>query len=676
MCKKTTNRAPSLEDARRILPNTSSGGSGSGGAPAPNAFLGSPERTPQIVFIRERTGDGFLTSARTYYELFGMDVRMVDSVAEIVSLLAQPGSIYERIAIINHAHPRGMIIPFFTNGVRGTNKEIFREFAKSDLDGLKLLSPFEVPLNHLFGWDSIMSHLMGLLRSRSAASLQPFGLHASGSPSGDLRELFKFCFDIVYLRDPQRVKRNPSQTNGLTAAQRTILERFVVEILNQIKPRLVSSLSVTSSQVDGLRSAITALTYADMTGVASLGNFHPDLGLTDDSMNDFPTLEAVVTAIQGGFRTQLLAARQRINASTLIDIRGCRAGEHEDYLEAIREFFGTGDRKPTVTAPRWFQAFPKVAFQPPATRANIASWIGAARWGHTSAQLKEAFRNWAELIRVRPLHVDFWRTLLRGEAVRFGALDWRTQIPALFIATPGLAELNGLSFSQVIGKLKDYFNVPNAAVPNASTLTSLAPVTNNLSAWSAALLTPASDSATSTQRGTLFQNLQQINTALSQSFVPATSPNAPDPPTGAQLRGYQTALAGFLENTRLAPIKNFMTAAADSLETGDGLYFYLLFAGLPVFVHGTPELNKNGLVVLHGHRTVALQSWYKCLWKDPLPTTGPYTSATIENINHRQVAGLVGEDRTSYLSICPMPRYMHCIRKRPLPTGEDESLCG
>ena len=673
MCKTTTGTQTANQGRlRQIQPN--SGGGGPSPEPA-NAFQGKPERVPQIVFIREHATDGFLMSAKTYYELFGLNIRMVDSVAQIVSLLAQPGEVYQRIAIVSHAHPRGMIIPFFTNGVRGTSKDIFREFARSELAGLLLLSPLPPESGgHLFDWDSIMSSLVGLVRTRNATALQPFGLNQSGLPSGDLQKFFKFGFDIVYAKDPGRVKRSPGPSS-ITGSQRTILTNFIGEIMNQMAPGLASSFNVTTGQVQALKGALASLTYADMKSVAILGDAHPNLGLTDDSMNDFPTLKAVVLAIQGGFRDQLTAARQRIAASTIIDIRGCRAGEDEEYLEAIREFFGSGTQKPMVTAPRWFQSFPQIAFQPPATRANIASWIGATRWGHTSDQLKEAFRNWADLIRVRPLHVDFWRTLLRGQAIRFGALSWRSQIPALFIPTPGLAELNSLNFGEVINKLKDYFNVPNAQVPNASILSGLAPVISNLPIWSPQLLTSPVDSASPAQRTTLFQNLQQINTALEQSLVPAASPNAPNPPTVQQLRDYQTALVNFLENTRLAPIKSFMTAGADSLETGDGLYFYLLFAGLPVFVHGIPELSKNGLVVLHRHRSAALQSWYKCLWKDPLPTTGPFTTAQIENLNHRQVPALVGDDRHSIISICPIPRFMNCIRKRPLPAGEDESQC-
>jgi hypothetical protein len=671
MCKTTTGtQTAASPDAVRTARRTPGGGGGPPPEPV-NAFHGKSERVPEVAFVRERAGDGFLTSAKTYYELFGIDVAPVDSIEQIVLQVANNTTVFQRFLIVSHAHPRGMIIPFFTNGVKGTNKEIFREFAKSDLDGLKLLSPFEAAIRHLFNWNSILSQLMTLLRTANAAALQPFGLQSSGNPTGDLLEFMKFAFDIVYLRNPGRVLRNTSETGGLTAGQRTILENFVGEILNQMRPGLVSSLSVTAGQVDALRSAITSLTYSQL----SVGDFHPHLGLDDNKINDFPTLQAVVTAIHNEFRTKLNAARTKITASTVIDIRGCRAGDDPDYIEAICEFFGTGAQKPMVTAPRHFQSYPKIAFQPPATRAHITSWLSGSNWGHTSAQMKQKFTDWAELIRVRPLHYDFWLTLFRGLATKFGALAWRGEIPALFIPTPGLAQLTGLDLAGVIGKLKDYFNVPAAQVPSGSVLTGLAPVTNNLATWLPRLLPPAADSMSSADRATLFTNLNQIDTALGQTLVPDISPNAPSPPTAVQLRGYQNALLNHLETSRLAPIKNFMTAAADSLETGDGLHYYMLFAGLPVFVHGTPELNKNGLVLLDAHKGPALQSWYKCLWKDPLPSSGPYTTASIGNINHRQVAALVGEDRTSYVGICPIPKYTHCIRKRPMPPDEDESLC-
>ena len=41
-----------------------------------------------------------------------------------------------------------------------------------------------------------------------------------------------------------------------------------------------------------------------------------------------------------------------------------------------------------------------------------------------------------------------------------------------------------------------------------------------------------------------------------------------------------------------------MTAAAENLkEEGDGLFYYLFFAGLPGFIFGRPESPKNSIVV-------------------------------------------------------------------------------
>jgi hypothetical protein len=677
MCKSTKGtQAAAGAGVRGVKPNQGSGGNNPAPPTPPNAFGGRPERVPQISFIRERAGDGFLDSAKDYYTRFGINVQLVDSVAEIVTALSTANQVFKCIGIVSHAHPRGMLIPFFTNGVKGTNKDIFREFAKSDLDGLKLLCPFESGINHLFNWESKMAQLLTLIRSTNAASLQPFGLQTNGILEGDLREYVKYCFDIVYLRNPGRVLRNPSNTDGLSAGQRNILENFVKEILNQIRPKIMAAKSVTTPQVDAVMNVVLGYSYNQVITATGIGDFHPHLGLDNDNMNDFPTLSAATTAVHNGFHEKLVTARTHINASTFIDIRGCRAGQDEDYLEAIREFFGTGEQKPTVSAPRWFQGYPKIGFKTLNTQAQVKSALNhASEWGYTPTQRKATFTTWAELIKVKPLHFDFWLSLLKGKATTFASLSWREQIPPLFIATPGVAALNGKDFGQVVGSLKDFFAVPTTSIISPSAITALQPITSNLPTWNPQLTTPLAADATSPQRTTIFQNLQTINSALAQSFVPATSPNAPEPPTAGQLQGFQTTLLNFLENTKLTAVKTFMTAAAESLETGDGIHFYMLFAGLPVFVNGIPELGKNGLFVLDAHKVAAFQEWYKCLWKDPLPASGAYKTATIGTLSNRQVAALVGEDRTSLLSICPIPKYMSCIRTRPLQPGDDESLC-
>jgi hypothetical protein len=673
MCQ-STNRTQSAAGTavRKILPNQA----GVNPQPPPNAFLGKAERVPELVFIMKKDDDSFLKSAVEYYSLFGLTIEQVDSIAAIIKSMASSTQTFKQITIVSHAHPRGMIMPFFTGGVIGTDKEVFREFGKSNLDGLKLLSPFPVSSGHLFNWNSLMSKLTTMIRGASATVLQPFGLQTTGDFKVNLKDFVRYCFDIVYLRDPGRVRRNAATSTGLNAVQRTTLENFVGQILDELKPLVVAEYSVTPTQVNAVKSVITGFSYAQLVTGTNLSDANPHLGLEDENMNDFPTLKAVVTALQGGFRNDVVKARNHVTANTRIDIRGCRVGQDADYVEAVRELFGTGDKKPTVTAPRWFQQYPKIGFRNPTNVSQIRSILNHANeWGYTPLQRKTAMDTWADLIRVKPLHFNFWQDLLNGKATHFASLQWLSKIPPLFIPTPGISALATLNFDQMIGKLKDYFAVPNASVPSASVLTGLRPVTSKLPAWASHLLTPPASNATQSVRKNLFSNLQQINTELGQALVPATSPNAPEPPDLAQLKAYQTALVDFLDTSKLTAIKTFMTAAADSLTTGDGLYFYMIFTGVPVFIHGTPALGKNGLIVLDSHKVKALQSWYQCLWKDPLPATGPYKTATIDKLNNRQVTALVGDDRTSLLSICPMPKYMDCIRKRPLPQGEDESLC-
>jgi hypothetical protein len=668
MCT-TSKRAqvanPSQKKQLGIQPNASAGQ-----VPvATNAFLGKPERIPQIAYIREKVEDRFLTSAKNYYQFFGINVHDINSIDEMIQHLSrQNGNVFERLLLVSHAHPRGMIIPMFTDGVKGTNKEAFQALANSDLDGLKLFAPFDEVHKHVFNWGNVMPQCLKAARNHKASALEPFGLQASGNPSGELLNFFKYCFDVVFTRQPGLVKRNVSQEDELTEEQRTTLINFIDEILVQLGRRLVSNSIGTAGQIQILRDALTTIPYNDLK-LTENSSFV--LGLFDDSMNDFPTLKAMVAAIRGGFRDRLNKARERVNENTILDIRGCRAGEDPEYVESLRIFFGRTAHLPRVTAPRLFQSYPMLAWKLLNDRAEITRWIGTSQWGHSSVELKAKFSAWADLIRVRPLHTEFFQTLLRGRAIRFAALGWRSEIPSLFIPTPGLTALNELTLAQVILKLKEYFNVPAATLPSTSTLSSLQTLIQALPTYNKSLLATISD-FTPEQLQQLYVNLRNINTTLGQSTVPTTQPA---PLTAILIQQYQQGLIDYLENTPLAPIKKFMTAAANSFSTGNGLYYYMLLVGLPVYVFGRPKLEKNGLVMLTTYQDLALKAWYKCLWVDSLPTTGAYTTARLKQDAARHAPALIAEDRQSILSICPLPRYNNCIRKRPLPNGENELDC-
>jgi hypothetical protein len=122
----------------------------------------------------------------------------------------------------------------------------------------------------------------------------------------------------------------------------------------------------------------------------------------------------------------------------------------------------------------------------------------------------------------------------------------------------------------------------------------------------------------------LYDGLKTINKAEEQTIVPEALPNAL---SVDDIKGFQKALLDYFDAKPLAALKTFMMAAAENLkEEGDGLVYYLFFAGLPGFIFGRPESQKNSI--------------------------------------------------RSVTSVCPLPRYGHCIVTRPLPPGEVDGPCG
>ena len=675
---RTTRRTQSAshKPVSSIQPNQAAGKR----APAPpaNAFQGRPERVPQLVYVADFTADGFLGQASEYYAFFGLEVKKVKSVHEMLIDLGKREGVFERLCLVSHAHPRGMFLPMFTGAAKGTNKELFKELAKSDLDGLLTLSPFSAVTRHLQPWATSprIDKAMKAVRTKNAAVLKPFGLDKSGTPpAGNLSEFFFHCFDIVFIKAPDP-KVLTVKGAALASADRQTLLTFVGEILNQLTRRLegtsIGGHKVNKAELDALRASVTSIAFDDI-GLPPGQSFNLDLD--DTNLNSFPSLKAIVKAIQGGFRKQLDDARSRMSDTTLFEIRGCRAAEDAEYVTSVGEYLGKpGGARPTVTAPQLFQAYMEFVFDTVQDRKSIGTWLSTDRRQHSPKQLRENLTTWADLIRVRPLHTDFWRALLEGPAVRFAATTWPAEIPKLFIPTPGLEKLPTTDIGQMITTLTNFFNVPKAAVPNATALTAIKAAVPSATSAAPTLLAPVKAPIAVERLKQLYDGLKAINGAEKQTIVPETPPS---PLRADAIAGFQKGLLDYFDAKPLAALKTFMMAAAENLkEEGDGLFYYLFFAGLPGFIFGRPESPKNSIVVFTPFAKEIQQSWYRCLWADPLPKTGDYLKVGIANKLAHTMPALIGDDRTSVASVCPLPRYGHCIVTRPLPPGEVDGPCG
>jgi hypothetical protein len=676
---RTTRRTQSAshKPVSSIQPNQPAGKRAQ--APPANAFRGRPERVPQLVYVADFKSDGFLGQAFEYYEFFGLEVKKVKSIHEMVIDLGTRTGVFERLCLVSHAHPLGMFLPMFTGAAKGTNKELFKALAKSDLDGLLTLSPFSPVFKHLQPWGTSprIDKAMTAVRTRNADVLKPFGLEKKGStpPAGTLSEFFFHCFDIVFMKttDPEAltVKGAP-----LAGADRQTLRAFIGEILNQLIRKLdgtsIGGHKVSTPELDALRASVTSMGFDDL-GLPPDQKF--DLDVDDTTLNSFASLKAIVKAIQGGFRKQLDDARSRMSDTTLFDIRGCRAAQDPDYVTSVSEFLGTpGGTHPTVTAPQLFQAYMEFMFDTVHDRASIRTWLSKDRRQHSPTQIRENLTTWADLIRVQPLHTDFWRGLFEGPAVRFAAATWPADIPKLFIPTPGLDELPTTDIGQMIATLTNFFNVPKAGVPNATALKAIKAAVPSATSAAPTLLAPVKAPIAVERLKQLYDGLKAINAAEGQTLVPETPPN---PLRADDILGFQKALLDYFDGKPLAALKTFMTAAAENLkEDGDGLFYYMFFAGLPGFICGRPESQKNSIVVFTPLAKEIQQSWYRCIWADPLPKTGKYLATEIKDKLAHTLPALVGEDRKSVTSVCPLPRYGYCIVTRPLPAGEVDGPCG
>jgi hypothetical protein len=676
---RTTRRtqAASHKPVSSIQPTRPSGTPAQAPAPSSNAFQGSPERVPQLVYIADFKNDGFLGEALKFYAFFGIEVKKVKSIHEMVVDLGKREGVFERLCLVSHAHPLGMFLPMFTGAAKGTNKELFTELAKSDLDGLLVLSPFDPRLNnHVKGWatSARIDRAMRGVRKHKAAVLKPFGLETSGTPpAGDLLEFFSHCFDVVFIKEPDP---DVLTLNGakLPAADRKTLLTFVGEILNQLTRRLdgtsIGGHKIVAGELDKLRAGVTSMPFADLLPPGESFNLNVDA----TTLNSFASLKAIVKAIQGGFRQQLDQARSKLSDTTLFDIRGCRAAKDAEYVTSVGAYLGKpGGTRPTVTAPKLFQSYKEIMFDTLPDRASIRTWLSREQRQHSPQQLRDDLTTWADLMRVRPLHTDFWRNLLQGPAVRFAATTWPSEIPKLFIQTPGLEKLPTTDIGKMVAKLTSFFNVPKEAVPNAAALKTIKAAVPSANNAAPTLLAPVKAPISVERLKGLYDGLKAINAAEGQTIVPETPPNPLRP---EDIQGFQKRLLDYFDATPLAALKAFTTAAAENLkDEGDGLFHYLFFAGLPGLIFGRGDTRKNSIVVFTPLAKSIQQSWYRCIWADPLPKTGKHLTTGIKNALAHTVPALVGEDRQSVTSVCPLPGYGSCIVTRPLPAGQVDGVC-
>jgi hypothetical protein len=637
-------QAASQGRLKQIQPNGAGGAGGGGGAAGPDPealtaspIFGEPDYAPDLTFIQQAApnDNGFIAIALQFHQNSGLSPRTVQSIEEMVNVLSDPAQsgtgIINRIRIVSHVffdpsgigNPTNMMLRFLTAGVRPSLKRHFNGFAGTSMDALKSMMTFEVGTftntTHFITTDSSML-LMNHLKPTHNAILALVPTDALGEATGEFDDFFKICGSKWTLQ------RGAIPNASVTTSLQQAYDLLLADVVSRIRS------TIPEPQLNTLRDAILNLGNSQSINIQTPHN------LAEYGQN----LAAALTAIQGnGFLTKLNRVRQRINRNSKIDIRGCQVGRDPEFLQAMQKFFGTNATvRPAVSGPQWFQHFNAIGnITGLNSNALIGTLFNNGFAPYSAVQVRQHFENWATGFGITAAHLTFWQEKLGLNALTFSALQWRNNLPATTIPVTRLQAISSASFRDVISRLINIFQTPAADRPNNAALNIVDPLLPNLSTWATQLDAAVSATATPSQLTDHFNNYKNIYEHIDNRFTGSASPSAAQriipatPPaslTVQVIRDFQTALKNFIDthaNSRLRPIKRFMTATVAQTQDAPARMRYFLCLGLPFLLYNPAATNSNHNILIVFQDTAgadrrqndAIKYWIRAQWRGNIP---------------------------------------------------------
>ena len=676
MCCSTTPKtkaaSPAIDSANEIIKQATGAGEDAAAAgAAPLKFEGKAEHVPDLTFIVEPrvTPDNYLESATDYHANCGMNPQQIHSIDHLVSLLAADNTPLKRIRVVGHASGEDLLVPLFGQTSNREDRHAFKAnlnaFAMSDERGLMDIFSL-MPGQHFHAW--VMIDILKMIRDAKKENLlKPFGLHEKGIPkTDDLDRFMLYSCDYAFVNENYYKKNNAPLSANEKAA---MLKAFAALI--GIKAKAIKGTSF-NGQPAVTDTDLTALSdYLKQLKATDLNLAKKDVlsyNMPGNALNPFLLAGRAADAIVAGFRAQLEKVRNRFSSNSYIDIRGCRAGSDTEYLSAIKDFFGQSASKPNVTAPLWYQAFAGTnSYYHPVDRAGIHTLL---QNGPHAADIRKGFATWATMCHVEPEHKEIWMDAVDGSAVKFVLLEWRKKLRDLPVEAPALKPYLNMVFIDFINKSQDFFNIAPSDMPKAAVLTDINNyITGKLKNYAKDLLQPVDGATDQAKLNTIHTALKTINTELGNPVTPF-----PPAPIGFKaVIDVQNELIKYISDKKIAEIKPFMAALKNRLtDTNDpGLYYYMLFAGMPVFVFSNHEainnhvvkVINNALVILDSFADAAYRTWVKLSWEEPLPSGNRFSTLHPTEFTSRRVMMMVREPDggDSPVAVCPHKDYMDKI---------------
>ena len=633
-----------------------SGAPAAGGVPGVTtpATVGIPEKLPSLTFIAHSDTEagfgassvGFLRKAFLYHDSFALNPQVARSFEDLVDQLSGAATPIDRLRLVTHfGAPAGattltgigtMFLPFFTgqtqnNGSGNAHNQTYAEhfqFAISDDEGIKAM--FEKFYFPSFQPDFLSSLTMNthtdtvrrpfytaifrFLQASHHASLVPFGLDQTGSPSPSVLTIMKWAADLFFLNngDVQVQATDPAVVapQNIPALVKTAFADFVN---NKLAALATDTGPATLPNIIALANAFSAQTFTTLNA-ASFNN-----SITY-------TLSSVYLDNHNSFRAKLATVRSRLDNS-FVDIRGCRVGQDRNFMQKVRGFFGNAATAPMVSAPEWFQEMGNIGF----VSGNVESLMdgcfnsGVSGTRISGTDVQREYSAWSGRVGINS-QVSFWTTLFNGDTFDVISLTWKNLLPPIGMTSALLDALSTQNYPDTISTLKSIFHLDPTSAPTAADCTtfhtnSFPSLTNLLTIQTA--VTPLTDSSPQPDLQTQLTALTSLASTLS-----VTLPVAPAPITKRHLEDCITAIKQKLVS--LSGITPMVTSIKARLSDTKAGYRYMLDIGLPIILQSASHEDDTRLIYYSGHQTNALKSFKKIQFEGPLPAA---TLTAIDSIN-------------------------------------------
>ncbi len=473
---------------------------------------------------------------------------------------------------------------------------------------------------------------------------------------------------------------------ALTAGELTTLRSGLVALATiRARPLVVAGSPFTTPRLTAFRDALENLPYRQST----------IFGEPTTTPSALTKVQPATVAMQDGFRGKLENFRglmQPADASAF-DVRGCLVGASPSFLGALRDFMGTANNKPVVSAPEWLQSYPRGGydFRPVAPLfAEVESLMTVGRPpDFVATDVGAAADTWRDLVTFDP-HFDFMTAMFAAGASKrdFASLHWRVfqstvapqGIPVLGMEASRVDTIDTLTLSKVIERFRDIFEI-SAGVPSSTTLgqlDSLQPLIVRLETVTDA--PPAQPASFITDLTTVRDDITKIN---------LPGPAAPLTPTGSTLddaRNFATEIGTYVETLLDNALNAFFVEMGAAIGKPNARLNYFYNVGLPLLLQSANAPNTvmlSGLMSSTGAAGTteigaSLRSWMRIQWEGTAAQTAAMNAhisavpmdTNAQRIAAAQLAKLGEEDPTTEVvtdaAVAPMPKFGdHIVRTPP-----------